>query len=303
MIDPSLQSTPRFKVLRPRSARCRIVRPLSRFGCVVVLTLGLGCAQGGSVLDPVQRALARDAIGRAQSRLDAGDPAGALGHYERAVRFDDRNSEAHAGMGNILLRQGHEERAIEHLAAAVRHAPNNSEHAVRLGDHLVRLSATSVNRGEMLEAARRAYEHAASIDPHDADTLQRLASCQYRLGREDEAVNLLKKAATVDAASADVHVQLGRIYDARFDYEPALEEFGIAIKIDPDSAAAHHGCGVVNMTLAETHSDNPIYRARATAHLRRSLELDPDQPDVIAMLRTSAPPQLRTVTAAGESEP
>ena len=302
MTDPSLQSASRFKILRPRSGRGRVVPRLSRIGCAVVFTLGLGCAQGESVLDPVQRALSRDAVGRAQGRLDAGDLAGALGHYERAVRFDDRNSEAHAGMGNILLKQGYEERAIEHLAAAVRHAPNNAEHAVQLGDHLVRLSATSMNRGELLEAARRAYEHAASIDPHDADTLQRLAACQYRLGREDEAVNLLKKAATVDSDSADIHVQLGRIYDARFDYEPALEEFGIAIRIDPDSAAAHHGCGVVNMTLAETHSGNPIYRARATAHLRRTLELDPNQPDVVAMLRTSAPPQLRTVTAAGESD-
>lgn len=289
----------------PRRCRPASTRPGAKCARAMLLALGVlasGCQHGVSVFDPVNRSIARRAVNKADRLLASGQLADSLRSYERAASFDDRYAPAHAGIGRIRALQGRDESAAEHLAAAVRHAPDNAAYAVQLADVLMRTAAMSVNRRSLLAAAIRALRHAASIDPTDATVVLRLAACHRQLGDGETAMSLLEGAKTIDANLPDVYIALGRMLDERFEYERALAEFKAAVKLDPDNPVAHYGCGAVSLTLSERHPENPMYRARAVAHLRRSLELDPDQPAILDMLRTSAPPQLRAVTAAGDGE-
>jgi tetratricopeptide (TPR) repeat protein len=72
--------------------------------------------------------------------------------------------------------------------------------------------------------------------------------------------------------SADVHNRLGIALAAEGRLDAALEEFRLALRLDPDDAATHWHIGAA---LASQGAGE-----EATAHLRRSVELDPGNSQV-----------------------
>lgn len=280
-------------------SRIRKTRLLAAAAAVISLA---GCQKGASIFDPLNRSIARGHVERGDRLQGKGDLEAATRAYRSAVARDERNADAHARLAAILCGDENYEAGAEHYSAAVRYAPENTEYARDLADALCRASVTAMNRYETLRAAARAYTHAASLDPNDLQIALGLARCYRQLGDYDRAIEVLESARSIDPTSSVIHLELGGVYDDRFEYKRALAEFDAAVRLNPDDAVAHYHCGAVNLTLADLESSNPIYRQRAVAHLRRSLEIDPDQPYVQDMLRVSAPPELRAVTAATDAE-
>jgi len=261
-----------------------------------------GCQHGSSLLASLHRAAARAAVRRGDDLLYHGHTDQAVRAYRQAIASDGRNADAHARLGRIRLAEGDTHRAAEQFAGAVRSAPENAAYALSLANARYEAAFTAMDRSAAIGAAARAYRHAASLTPQNVAAFIGLAQCYEQLGDLDAAVHVLAAAREVDENEPTVYTRLGAIHSARLDYERSLKEDETAVRLDPDDPAAHVGCGTVSLALSERHPDNEMYRERAIAHLRRSLELDPEQPRVRAMLEGFAPPQLRAVSVAGEPD-
>ena len=64
-------------------------------------------------------------------------------------------------------------------------------------------------------------------------------------GALDSALEHLRRAEEAQRGSADVRVQLGRLYLRRRRYEEAMHAFAVALEIDPDDHRAHDGLSEV----------------------------------------------------------
>jgi Tfp pilus assembly protein PilF len=100
-----------------------------------------------------------------------------------------------------------------------------------------------------------------------------------RAGQLDRALKLLTDAAGAKPDEPDVWLFRGRYRLERQDCAGALTDFQRAAKLAPSNAAAFASQGIAQMCLNDA--------AGARASFLRSLELDPNQPDVRGYLRST----------------
>ncbi|HOY69330.1 MAG TPA: type IV pilus biogenesis/stability protein PilW [Methylotenera sp.] len=77
-----------------------------------------------------------------------------------------------------------------------------------------------------------------------------------------------EKQAEYTKSRARAHTDLGAVYFQQKQYEIALEEFGLATKIDPNYALAFNGLGLVNAELGKD-SD-------ADSNFKKAVQIDPN---------------------------
>ncbi len=87
-----------------------------------------------------------------------GDLAGALAHYDAAVRIDPANFVAHYNYGAALLAQGRLDEASRHLTETVRRCPTCAEPYYRLGQVSLRSGNAVEGRRWFTESLRRGLE-------------------------------------------------------------------------------------------------------------------------------------------------
>lgn len=213
-----------------------------------------------------------------------GDTAAAIESFTRAVEADPSAADAHAKLGALLEAAGRYDEAIRHHRDAVKFAPENSTYALGLARALRSSAATSMSRERDLLAAVRAYEHACWLQPDRFEAVFELGLCYRELGRYDEAIQALRSAGTLDRSSAAVRDEIAEIYAERGLEEAAMQEFRAALDCAPDDAIAHRGIGRIYLDRHHRGDGDALCLARAAAHLRKSLDLLPDQPDVHASL-------------------
>ena len=83
-----------------------------------------------------------------------------------------------------------------------------------------------------------------------------------------------------------------------------MDHFNQALRTDNRDSAAHNGCGLVNRALAEAGgARGSLARERAIAHFRRSLQINPHQPQIRSMLEQLAVYEWKAVTVTEEAIP
>jgi len=138
--------------------------------------------------------------------------------------------------------------------------------------------------------------HALSLDPDRSDDLllRALASglpegVDYTVGRAvaharagDTArgLRLLDRALSAMPAEPRLHLLRGRYRLEARQCEKALLDFEAATRVDPRSALAHASTGLACLCLGDGEG--------AAAAFRRSLEIDPDQPEIRRALRLAS---------------
>ena len=99
---------------------------------------------------------------------------------------------------------------------------------------------------QKIELGRQDFEEALRLDPNYAPALAGLARVEYLYYRNIDsdpsrlhrAETLANKAFAIDPQVSDVHVGLGQIAGAKYDYRRAVEEFQEARRLEPDNALA-----------------------------------------------------------------
>jgi len=261
----------------------RIARKLRAMTLLLVVCAG-GCRHGASgPFDAAYEQLAARSTTRGNELAAGEDFAGAAAAYARALRYWPGSAAAHMGAGRAAEALGDADKAIEHYGEAVKDAPSESVYAVALGDALRRKAVTSMDRDALVDAALRAYRHALSVDAGSRRAAQGIGLCHRLDGRTDQAIEAFRHAARMDDGSAEPHFLLAGLYESMSRYSDAMRAYRLALKLAPEDARIHNACAAMNARLADVGGPSRrLARQRAIAHYRRSLEILPDQPKVLA---------------------
>ena len=114
--------------------------------------------------------------------------------------------------------------------------------------------ALNYKKDQVLENARKAFDHAQFFGPDstvsfDAVSLNISGDKLYDKGDIKGAIEEFKMALLLDPSNVNVHNSLGVCHGVLGDYKKALKEFKSAISIDPDDIMALHNAGLA-CTLA-----------------------------------------------------
>ena len=233
--------------------------------------------------------------------LQAGRLDEARTAFENALRIDALNGTAHDGLANILKLEGKEDAAIVSLQTALRFDPNQAR-------SLATLASLLSQRGDN-EEARALCLRALGVAPKFAPALASLGLIYRRMDKLDLAEEHYKKAIEQNPGLDTAYVNLAQLYVRQGKSAEAIEQFRNAVKarpqfpnpvalvnlgvhhfnrkevkeaswfyrralqVDPDYALAHR---YVASIYALPDFDQPALTAH---HARRSLELDPKQPE------------------------
>jgi tetratricopeptide (TPR) repeat protein len=119
------------------------------------------------------------------------------------------------------------------------------------------------------ESASAAFEKAAELQPSNPDPFYWLGRSYLQQQQPDKIMELLGRANSTIANSAQAHLLLARAHDARDEIDDAKREIGLALKVDPGFHGAHFAMGFIEWSLDEL--------ASVEEELRQELRLDPKE--------------------------
>ena len=153
-----------------------------------------------------------------------------------------------------------------------------------LDAYLKVLQARDLKRHQTIESnhkARRLVEEAIELDPDYAQAYRRLSGTHLVdvwLGSTKSpqeslktAIELSKKALSLDDSLGGAHGLLGNIYIMRKDYEKGIREAKRAVELEPNGADAHAFLGMGLLFAGRPEEAIPI--------LKKAIRLDPNAPE------------------------
>lgn len=154
-----------------------------------------------------------------------GDLAGAISHYEAALKAKPDDAFAANNLGQAWAARGEMARAGEYLERAVRLDPFNAEARVNLGN----LHATSGR----LDAAAEQYRAALRIRPSYPDAHGNLANVLALQGDREAALAEYQQALRIDPDYADAWFNRGIVLAQLGRREEAAESLRAALRLRP----------------------------------------------------------------------
>ncbi len=154
-------------------------------------------------------------VGTAYAYLAREDIAWARVAFERALVFDADHEDALAGLGEVLLRLGQRDRALEGF-----------ERLLTLGlqddcDLMLQIGRALFRESELVEA-HRFFDLAVTAQPDSADAAACLGYTCHRLGREGDALFWVRRALELEPDYAEARVYLANVLYDRGENEAAL---------------------------------------------------------------------------------
>lgn len=138
--------------------------------------------------------------------------------FEQVLALDANNEEAHAGLGEVLLKLGDRSAALQYF-----------DRVLSLGfreDHDLMLQVgRALFREGMLRHSRGFFELAVAHHDDSAEATASLGYAQHRLGAEDAALYWLRRALDLDDQYAEARIYLGNLLYDRGEYDAALFHF------------------------------------------------------------------------------
>jgi tetratricopeptide (TPR) repeat protein len=240
----------------------------------------------------------RAVFARGAEAMRTGEPALALAAFEAALRALPDDPETVFNVAMALIDLGDKPAAEERLRKAIALDPEYREPRFNLALMLA-------ERNEMDEAERH-FRRATEIDPDDLDARTRWGDALARLGRTDEAIEVLTAVLAVDAALPAAQLALGAARQAEGDVEAARGALNRVLEAAPgalrERSEAHYRLAALLETEAAKTAGAPLAgdaAADAESHLLKALELDPGFAEAHVRLGRLLGQQERYAEAAG----
>lgn len=209
------------------------------------------------------------------------DYQGACEFYEKAIYVDPKSIPGHFRYGWSLVKLGNKDLGLEKLENAYKLDPVNPRILMKYAEVLVR-------DGIYLEKALNFLQTALKLDPDNGEILIILAKCQEKLGKPEETLKTLEKAAEMPKVKISALYNLGSIYEntdkqrAISAYEQCLildksnlptlirlatllanigdipkakKYFREAIQLDAENITAHFSLGKIYQATSEDYED------------------------------------------------
>lgn len=196
----------------------------------------------------------------------------AIQSYLRALTIRPDDFQANLNLATAYYQIEENTQALPYARKAV--ALDKDDGSARLN-----LGAIYAALGRHQDAVNE-YQQAAELMPLTGELLLNLAESLANLSRFDEMANALEQAAKTHPSAA-VFERLGFARFRLKDYAAASTNFQKSLDIDADYFPALNGLGVstLNDWIGGDRQDGSL-KERGVAMLRRSLQLEPDQPQI-----------------------
>jgi tetratricopeptide (TPR) repeat protein len=154
-------------------------------------------------------------IGVGYARLAREEYAWGRRSFEEALVLDPEHEDALAGLGETLMKFGQQEAGVKTFRRIL-------ELGYRDDLDLMLQVGRALFRESLFDEAREFFEIAVQQAPEMAEGVALLGYTQHRLGEEESAVSLLRRALQIDDDHAEARIYLANILYDRGDYEAAL---------------------------------------------------------------------------------
>jgi len=203
--------------------------------------------------------------------------AEAVRAYLRALSIRPNNLNANLNIATAYLQLGEPRQALVYGIRAVRIDGENGPARANLG-------AIYAAIGQH-ESAVAEYQQAAELMELTPELLLNLADSLSRTGRHEEAINTLGQVIRI-TPNAIAYERLGSAAFRMRDYETAQESFELALELNANHYPAINGLAVcrLNAYVWSGQTDNQS-KDEAVRLLRRSLQIEANQPQIIELLR------------------
>jgi Flp pilus assembly protein TadD len=157
-------------------------------------------------------------VGLGYARLAREEFAWARLAFERALVLDAVHEDAMVGMGEVLLRLGRRDRALDLFAQV-------QDMGFQDDIELMLTMGRSLYREGLFVQCREVFSRLATERPDAAEAVASLGYTVHRLGDEVAACRHLRRALRMDPDLHEARVYLGHLLYDRGDWEGALREF------------------------------------------------------------------------------
>ncbi len=191
-----------------------------------------------------------------QALFRAGDVAGAIASYDRALALQSSYPETHYNRGVALARQRRMPEAIVSYEAALRLDPRYPEVHNNLGNALAQSGRAADALGH--------FESALGVRPDFAEAQNNLGNALLQLGRTTEAAGRFERALALKPNYAEASYNLGNARASAGAMAEALGHYDRALALRPDYAEAHVNAGNALVELGRT-ADAAVRYEKAVA--------------------------------------
>ena len=154
----------------------------------------------------------------------------AIDCFTKVITENPKDVLAFNHLGCIYAKQGNHEKALEMFHQAQLADPN---HPI-----LHYNSALSLDALGRKQEAQAAYENALRKKPGWIEAMHGYADMLHRCGKNNEAENLLRKAADISSENPKTHIALGKLLMQENNFEDAEAEFNRALELDNSNLSA-----------------------------------------------------------------
>jgi len=135
----------------------------------------------------------------------------------------------------------------------------------------------------------REYKASLELDVHQVQLWLNLGSTYIRQGRTKSALNAFEIASKEDPQSSAAWEQIGLCHFMLHDYDKSMSAYEKSVELNPRSDTAYRGLGVVCMTKYVIDGRNEPLRDRGLDAWHCSLEIKPDQQDLVRLVQKYSP--------------
>ena len=209
-----------------------------------------------------------DAVVLGDNLRFAGRLADAAAVLERVARENPTFPQPWLSLAEVRIQERNYADAAKACERVLQLVPDQIEALRRLGD-------LAMLREDPVEAGSR-YGRILELDPTDVHAMTKLGVVRMRSARSDDALVLFRRAVDREPRNAEALLYLAGVLASTGHPSDALPYFERAIDAGPPSPMALNGLGFTQLELGD--------RVKAAAAFRKSLRLDPRQPDVTRAL-------------------
>jgi tetratricopeptide (TPR) repeat protein len=196
----------------------------------------------------------------------------AVEEYKRALDADPKSLLLQDGLADLYFKIGRIKDAVSAAQDQVKRNPDDIAAHTLLGQVYLRSlgDMQGAQSGEMLQRAIGEYETIARLKPNDLESKLLLGQL-YALNHDSaKAEAQFKDAQKIDADSEDVVLNMARLYGENGDLQRAVDTLS-AVPVEDRTARIEFALGAIYDQLKKPKE--------AAAAYRRSLDIEPDNPD------------------------
>ena len=197
----------------------------------------------------------------------------AIEEYKLALNADPTSVQLQDGLAELYFKLGRVQEAISAAKEQVKRNPNDIEAHTLLGQIYLRLLSEmqGAQATQMLQAAIAEYETIARLKPDDVESKLLLGQLYALDHNSAKAEAEFKEAQKLDANSEEVVLNMARLYSDSGSTQRAADTL-LAVPESDRTARMEYNLGVYFDQLKKPKD--------AAAAYKRSLEIEPDNPDV-----------------------